>query len=365
MVAACPVDDQWCLVESPDEMFRALVAFAPEPMTIVDSQGSVVFANDAVHRLTGLPVDEHIGRRFYEFVHVDEQGRVRDAFERALVTLELTAPVQLRMRSPGGRWASSELRIRCVEVRAGRYGLIYWRNVDSSGQLDARLRHAQRLNQLGRLTLSVADDYAQVVTTILAHFPGLFDLTAGRPASLNLRAILRATERAASLTGQLRAFSDTTAPPIEQVDVHALLNDVRRLTTGDAWLKLSLDAKRTKVQTDRVGLVLGLKDLILSLHHALPEDTAVVVRTSSAPDASGSSVADGTEYVIIEITNDAQDASPERAPSIDRSHLWPPSAGVMLAVVTLDDIVSQSRGGVDVGTADNRATTVRIFLPVA
>jgi hypothetical protein len=101
------------------------------------------------------------------------------------------------------------------------------------------------------------------------------------------------------------------------------------------------------------------------LHHALPEDTAVVVRTSSAPDASGSSVADGTEYVIIEITNDAQDASPERDPSIDRSHLWPPSAGVMLAVVTLDDIVSQSRGGVDVGTADNRATTVRMFLPLA
>ena len=247
-------------VETSDEIVRALVAFASEPMTILDERGALVFVNDAAQRLTAYPDHECIGRSFVDLVHVEEQDHVHDAFSRALATFELTQAIQYRLRVYDGQWIWIESRMRSVRDGADPFVLIYSRDVRSSRQLEERLRHAKKLNLLGRLAIEIAVDLEQVVSTIRGHLPGVVELTAGQPASLSLHAILRATERAASLTRQMRGLYETTPLLLEQVDVHALLGDVKRLTTDDEWLRLTLRATRTHVRTDWVALVLGLRE---------------------------------------------------------------------------------------------------------
>jgi PAS domain S-box-containing protein len=352
-------------VEARSELFNHLVLFAPEPMVIADERGIVVFANDAAHRLVGYPGRELIGRILFDLVHIDERARLRDTFERALVSFDLTPATQCRIRSQDGKWILVEWRLRSVREGHSQFILTYLRDIGASRQLEERLRHAQKLNLLGRLAVGVADDFEQVVTTIRGHLPSIFELTAGQPASLSLHAILKATERAGSLTRQLRAFYETTPLLLERTDVHALLSDVRRLTTEDEWLKMTLGATRSMVRTDWAGLVLGLRDLILAFRHTPSDHAVVVVETSSpesaAPAASGAAP---LAYVIIEVTNNGATPPQQHTHLFERSFLTLASGGVMLALVTLDDIVTRSGGFIEVGTKDNRATAARIFLPV-
>jgi PAS domain S-box-containing protein len=335
-------------------------------MTVVEEQGTVAFVNDAAQRLTGHPEHAYIGRSFVDLVHVEEQGRVREAFGLALATCELTQAVQFRLRAHDGQWVWIESRMRAVRDGAARSVLIYSRDVGTTRQLDERLRHAKKLNLLGRLAVGITVDLEQVVATIRGHLPRIVELTAGQPASLSLHAILRATERAAALTRQMRALYETTPLLLEQIDVHALLGDVKRLTTDDGWLQLTLQARRTQVRTDWVALVLGLRDLILAFRQLMPEQN-VVITTSGPPEAQGP-VGFGAvriEHAILEVTWDSQGASADRdTQAFERSILTPAPGSVMLALVTLDDIVNHSGGFIEVDTTANRPTAARIFLPV-
>jgi PAS domain S-box-containing protein len=352
-------------VEVRPELFNHLVAFAPEPMVIADERGIVVFANDAAHRLIGYPGRELIGRILFDLIHIDERPRLRDTFERALVSFELTPAIQCRIRAQDVRWNLIEWRLRSVRDGHSHFVLAYMRDIGASRQLEERLRHAQKLNLLGRLAVGVAEDFEQVVTTIRGHLPSIFELTAGQPASLSLHAILKATERAGSLTRQLRAFYETTPLLLERTDVHALLSDVRRLTTEDEWLKVTLGATRTTVRTDWAGLVLGLRDLILAFRHTPAEQAVVAVETSSPPPAVAPVNGNGPlTYVIVEVTNNGGMRPLQDTHLFERSFLTLASGGVMLALVTLDDIVTRSGGFIEVGTKDNRATAARVFLPV-
>jgi PAS domain S-box-containing protein len=353
-------------IQAGTEIWRALVNYALEPMIAITDQGVIILVNQAVSKLTGHAIEDCIGLSVYDSIHPEDRDRAREVFDKALLGDAPPLPARLRLRRSDGRWLLVEGVVRCVMSADGIVGLIHARDIGRREHLEALLRHAQKLNLLGRLTASLADDFEQVVGTIRSHLPGVLERAEARPALLGLHAIIRATEKVAALTRQLRVFVDTTPLLYEMVDAHAVLEEIRRSAAGEIQLSVSLNAEQPIVQTDRSGLALGLRDLFTSLQYERSERAGIVnIKTLNVPEIV-SRPGPGqvlTDYLVIEVNGHGRVSSPDVYDRAVSGMVTSTASGVTLALVILDDIVSASGGRVEVATAEHGGTAVRVFLP--
>lgn len=335
-------------------------------MAVLNEQGLIVLANDAALKLTGHAMHEYLGVNFTELVHPEDQQQTREVLDRALNSLEPWR-VRMRVHRRDKRWLLIEALVRYIEVDSARFALIHARDVSELEHLEMRLHHAQKLNVLGRLAAGLADDFEQVIATIRGHLSGVLEQTADRPALLGLHAMTRATEKASTLTRQLRIFVETTPPVFERVDVHTLIEELRRCTIDEVWLHVSMKAPRSSVIADRSGLTLGLKNLISSIRYEMSEPAAVAVKTSNVSESAGrtGNARAWVDYLLIEVSNTSSGAPQDANPRFfDESFNVPLAGGIMLSLAILDDIVGASGGWIEVGVGDSGGTTARICLPL-
>jgi PAS domain S-box-containing protein len=352
-------------LERPEEIYQALVRSAREPMVVLNEAGLIVFANDAALKLTGHEMHEYLGLRFAELIHPDDQQQTADILERALNTLEPWR-VRARLRRHDSRWLLVDAIVQYIEIDGARFALMHARDVSELEHLEMRLHHAQKLNVLGRLAAGLADEFEQAVATIRGHLAGVLEQTADRPALLGLHAMARATEKATTLTRQLRIFVETTPPVFERIDAHSVIEEIRRTSSNEVWLHVSLKAARSTVIVDRSGLAAGLRNLISAIRYEMSEPAAVAIKTSDVVEAATrSGGARGfVDYLLIEVTNSSTGAPHQGSKDFEESFSTPLAGGIMLSLAVLDDIVGASAGWIEIGVSDSGGTLVRIFLPL-
>src|SRR5437763_5453844 len=95
---------------------------------------------------------------------------------------------------------------------------------------EEELRHAQKMEAIGRLAGGVAHDFNNLLTAII----GYAELIAGRPklnsqVKQNAELILKAGEQAATLTKQLLAFSRKQMMQPKVLDMNELVLDIENL----------------------------------------------------------------------------------------------------------------------------------------
>lgn len=86
------------------EFYRLLLEHALDIVTVLESDGTIRYANPAVAKVLGYDVNERAGKNIFEFVHPRDIGRVRDALEHTKSTPLATASVEFRYRHRDGSW---------------------------------------------------------------------------------------------------------------------------------------------------------------------------------------------------------------------------------------------------------------------
>jgi PAS domain S-box-containing protein len=347
------------------DFFRELVARAREPMIITDVGGIVRFENGAAALLTGHDAEGRAGRSIFEFIHPDDQPALRAAFDRNRDPRDPATLVDCRIRHLDGRTISTELTVTVIEIGArGKHVLMHLHDVRDRLDLQARLRHAHKLAALGHLTSGVADDLTRVMATIrsqLDHLP-----TSEAPPFF-LRVVRRAAETGTALAQQLKAFAEMPPPFREQVDVHALITEVRRSITAESWLDVAFEAGHSSARIDRDLLRQGLIDLIVGFSRAMPDGSVVSVTTrnrSISRQVAWRSRALPVEYLVVEISNTGRGKPSHPHPDLASILAVPTSAAIVLALVSLDDVCTHAGGYVEVSSNGSGATLVALYVPV-
>ena len=236
-----------------------------------------------------------------------------------------------------------------------------------------RLRHAQKLEAIGRLAGGVAHDFNNLLTGILGYSELLLD-SVGRddPKHEGLREIKKAADRAASLTQQLLAFSRRQILQPKVLALNAVATDLermlRRLIGEHIELVIASDKPLGVVRADagQVGQV--IMNLALNARDAMFHGGTLTIDTRNvevedAP-AGGEGLPPG-RYVMLEVRDTGVGMDQET-----QSHIFEPffttkgkGLGTGLGLATIYGIVEQSGALIRFSSGLGRGTSFRIFFP--
>ncbi|MEI9949249.1 MAG: response regulator [Pseudomonadota bacterium] len=383
---------EWRLVESrraaeaalreSEERFRVFFESSPDACKFVTSDGTFIDINHAAEEMFGYRRDEVLGKSVPDLglFHRDSLAAAREMANDCLQGVACS-PTELIVVHRSGRELVVEARTVSVRVRDGLALLTALRDISARKQaevaqrrLEDQLRQASKMEAVGRLAGGVAHDFNNLLTGIRGFTDILISGVAeGDPAHSDLLEIQRATQRAATLTGQLLAFSRKQMVEPVVVDLNQLLSGamriVERLLGEEVQLVFRPGANLRAVRVDPSGMEQVLVNLAVNARDAMPTGGKLSVETSEVE-------------VDVELCQNHLDARPGRhlllsvkdtgegMPEGVLSRLFEPffttkgpGRGTGLGLSIIYGIVQQAGGFVLVESDVGHGSTFRIYLP--
>jgi len=358
--------------------YRHVVETAAVPIVVVDAELRVLECNPAAERLCGVPRAEVLGRPIPEG-HLGGAGRERFAAAVArAVGGEAVRAAAAELTPADGEPRDVVWDVAPLGVGAdGPAALAVGQDRTERARLEAQLRHAQKLEAVGRLAGGVAHDFNNMLSAIL----GYADLAAASDAVRDdarvlgyLAAIQGAAERSAVLTRQLLAFARKQVIAPRVVDPNALTRELRpllaRLLEEAIAVELDLAEGVGAVEVDPNLTEQAIINLALNACDAMAGSGRLTISTRAvdlAPaEAEGLGLAPGPAVAIaVSDTGCGMDES-----TVGR--IFDPffttkgvGEGTGLGLASVHGFVRQSGGAIRVASAPGEGATFEILLPPA
>ena len=239
---------------------------------------------------------------------------------------------------------------------------------------EEQLRQWQRVEAIGRLAGGVAHDFNNLLMTI----KGCSELLLGAfdrrdPRREEVEEILKAADRATSLTRQLLAFGRRQVLQPQVLDLNAVVLNMdkmlRRLIGEDIQLITSLDPELWSVKVDPGMIEQVVMNLAVNSRDAMPNGGKLTIETTNTVHdeeyASRHVSVQAGYYVMLAISDTGCGMDKET-----QSHLFEPffttketGKGTGLGLSTVYGIIKQSGGNIWAYSEPGLGTTFKIYLP--
>ena len=327
------------------------------------SDGRFVDVNDRFVQTTGFSRADVVGKSGLE-IGLWHDPESRATLYEAVRGAGRARDVEVRLRRKNGERADVLMSTEVVEVGGELCMLALAIDISERKRLDEQLRHAHKMEAIGRLAGGIAHDFNNLLTGIRGYSELLVEQLPARSSTRDAaQHIQRSAMRAASLTGQLLVFTRRQAMRLEVValddTVRQMGSMLQRIIGGDIALDLHLNAAGCKVRVDPTQLEQVILNLAINARDAMAQGGQLVIGTGAEVDAGG------RRWVQLAIS-DTGSGMDEQV----RAHIFEPffttkevGRGTGLGLSIVYSIVEQSGGTISVDTAPGRGTSFRIALP--
>ena len=361
-----------------EEFFQLISENVVDMIAVVDSNGNRIYNSPSYQRILGYELDELGATSSIDQVHPDDRQIVVDAAAEARRT-GVGRRVEYRMRHKDGSWVYLESTASPVMNAKGEVEnlVIVNRDISERRRLEEQLRQSQKMDAIGRLSGGVAHDFNNLLGVIIGYAEILQERIL---ESDSMRApvdqIIKAGNRASSLTKQLLAFSRQQVLEPKILLLNAVVSDtekmLRRLIGEDIELLTSLDPALGKIRADQGQIEQVIMNLAVNARDAMPEGGRLVIETSNFeiddkftrryayPVLPGS-------YVLLTVSDNGigMDTATQQRIFEPFFTTKEKGKGTGLGLSTVYGVVKQSGGYIDVVSTRGKGTTFNIYLPRA
>lgn len=242
-------------------------------------------------------------------------------------------------------------------------------------RLESVSRQSQKMEAVGRLASGVAHDFNNMLSVILGWTGmAMAEVTPESPVREALDEVMKAGERAATLTKQLLLFSRKQMVESTFFDVNDLVVSMEKLLLPLIGEHLTLVTRKSAlpvpVKMDRGQLEQVLMNLVVNSRDAMLDGGTITIATSSInADAAfvrnHSGLTPG-EYVVLAISDTGVGMTDEVKAQIFEPFFTTKEGdnGTGLGLATCYGIVTQAGGSIEVVSVVGVGTTIKAYLPL-
>ena len=355
-----------------NETLRAVIRGSPLAIVALDLNARVRLWNAAAERLFGFTSEEVVGRPL-PTVGRDELRTVIDEITRGRL---FSDAMVTRRRKDGTLIEVSLSRAPVVDGDSRIVGSVAMlADRSETRRLQAQVIEAQKMEAVGRLAGGIAHDFNNILSGIKGFAAVMAqDLPPSGRLYEEAMQILRAAERAETLTRHLLAFSrrQVMEPTVIAVGafVAGLLPLLRRLIGEDIELSTTASGPDL-VMADPTQMEQIILNLAVNARDAMPRGGRLQIEVSSIEvddDAAAPrmDVLPGA-YVLMEVSDNGvgMDRATQARVFEPFFTTKPPGKGTGLGLATAYGIIKQTGGHITVTSELGKGTRFRIYLPLS
>jgi PAS domain S-box-containing protein len=353
-----------------EQILRLVVEALPVAVQVMDLNGDILLSNPAGEKIWGKIIGA--GQERYSAVKgswhdTGELISPRDwASQRALRTGEVSQDEVIDIEAFDGEQRT--ILNSAIPIRDSDQDIIgaVILNEDITEQLslEQQVRQSQKMEAVGQLAGGVAHDFNNLLTVVSGYGELLREgMERTNPDRELVEEILKAADRATSLTRQLLAFSRQTVLQPTVVNLNDVVADsenmLRRLIREDIKLTVNLDPHAGSVRVDPAQLNQVLLNLSVNARDAMPDGGRLTIETLRLDGRD--------EFAAILVSDSGEGMSKAVQERIFEPFFTtkPKDQGTGLGLATVYGIIKQSGGEVKVKSEPGLGSQFTILIPVA
>ena len=341
---------------------------------VTDAEGNIEYANPAFETITGHRIEDALGQH----PRILKSGRHPDGFYREFIAVlkrgERWTGTFVNQRKDGTLYhAKASVTPILDENDAIAHYVAVTSDITTQITAEERLRQAQKMEAVGELVGGVAHDFNNLITVIQGNCNLLlFGLNEITPAAReNIDEIMKASERAASLSRRLLAFSRRKEVQPELLELNEVVTNtekmLQRLIRENIRIAITRTDEPVYIKADLVQIEQLLINLAVNARDAMPTagklDIRVGVRHITG-DAEVVSLPPGN-YAELTVSDtgigmDEQTRARIFEPFFTTKH---DKGGTGLGLATVSGIVKQNNGDIFVESTPGQGAEFTILLP--
>jgi PAS domain S-box-containing protein len=354
-----------------------------EAVLVIDPEGAVVLSNPAAEQLLGFRAGMTVADLWAANTFCQLDGITPLSFDERPSTVAL-----------GGRpLERKEVVIRPTDDRKPLHVLVSGRPLhDAAGNVNGasivlhdvtdireterRLRQAQRLEAVGKLTGGVAHDFNNMLTVITVNMEVLMDDLRDHPEALQMAGLInQAADRCTELIQHLLAFARKQPLRPRNVDINNTVLEIAKLLRPTLGGQIEIDSilaqEIASAHVDASQLASALVNMAINARDAMADGGRLLIETRNvvldeAYAEANVDVIPGP-YVMLAVSDTGTGM-----PAAIRDQVFEPffttksggmSSGLGLSMVY--GFVKQSGGHIKIYSEEGHGTTIRLYLPPA
>lgn len=244
--------------------------------------------------------------------------------------------------------------------------------------IEAQLRQSHKMEAVGQLAGGIAHDFNNILTAIISYGNVLqMKMQPEDPLRRNVERILSASERAATLTQGLLAFSRKQPVSLQPVNLNRAVKNVEKLliklTTEDMEFRTQFSDREPVIMGDTGQLEQILMNLVTNARDAMPGggvltiETDVVELDQAFIDTYGNADSENTgEYALLSVADSGEGMEAETISRIFEPFFTTKETGkgTGLGLSMVYGIIKQHKGIINVYSQQGIGTTFKMYFPL-
>lgn len=345
-----------------------------EGVGVCDENAVIIYVNNAEEKMFAYGPGELLGQKAHILVH-GEAPEVAKLHTDVWLELKRNGHFsrELQNRRKDGTTFYSFLSVSTLEFAGKRCAVWVREDITERRKLEQRLLQSQKMESIGQLAGGVAHDFNNILTVIQGH-AGVLQLMGGMHAEAADAAaeIVRASDRASSLTKQLLAFSRQQIMQPKEIALSDTVTEMakmlQRLLGEHISLLLETDPELPLVKADPGMMQQIVLNLAVNARDAMPGGgkLTITLRPAQVTSPEVTAATKGPSlHVCLSVTDTGGGIPEENIPRIFDPFFTTKEVGkgTGLGLATVYGIVKQHQGWVEVESVLGQGSTFRVYLP--